>query len=252
MESSSPSGVERRAWVATLLHYSTPLAIIVAALIVSGSIVFVGTGGNMNLLGAGIGDQGDILPQEEAPIVIEDYKTLVEANDPVIGKADAPVTIVEFSDFQCPFCRRFYEDSYGQIKKDYIDTGKVRLVFRDYPLPFHEAAKPAAMAAQCANDQGKFEAYHDKIFEEQAKKGTGTVQFTVADLKAWAVQIGLNAGTFNSCLDSQKYAAEVDADTEAAGNAGVSGTPSFFVNGTLVVGAQPYSTFQAAIEAALK
>lgn len=169
-------------------------------------------------------------------------------NDPVLGKSSAKVTIVEFSDFQCPYCRKFYNEAYAQLKKEYIDTGKAKLIFRDYPLPFHDGAKPAAMAAQCANDQGKYWQFHDKMFEEQDKKGTGTVPFTTTDLKLWASQIGVNTTTFNQCLDSQKYATEVDADAQAGQTFGVDGTPSFFINGKLIVGAQPFSVFKAAID----
>lgn len=109
-----------------------------------------------------------ILPKDVVKVSVDD--------DPVLGKADAPVTLIEFSDFQCPFCRAFWKEALQQIKKDYIDTGKAKFVYRDFPLSFHPLAKPYALAANCANDQGKFWEMHDKIFEEQAKKGEGTIQ----------------------------------------------------------------------------
>ena len=111
---------------------------------------------------------------------------------------------------------------------------------------------PSAQAAECADDQGKYWEMHDKIFAEQEKLGQGTVQFTVQNLKKWAFEIGLNTANFNRCLDSGKYKAEVDKDTADGNAAGVSGTPSFFVNGWLTVGAQPYSVFKGLIEEELK
>lgn len=168
----------------------------------------------------------------------------VEATGPSLGDEDAPVTIIEFSDFECPFCKRFKDQTFPQIKANYIDTGKVRMVFRHYPLPFHTNAQKAHEAALCADDQGQFWEYHDTLFANQQSLG-------VAALKQYAVTLGLNAATFNECLDSGKYAQAVQDDLAAGSAAGVSGTPSFFVNGQLVVGAQPYSAFQQAIEAAL-
>jgi protein-disulfide isomerase len=227
-------------------HTNVPLAIIIAGLMVSSSIVYVGKFGTATIAQAPQAVAGD---DTTAPVV--DPKTLLGANDPSIGSADAKVTIVEFSDFQCPFCRAFFEDTYAQLKKTYIDTGKARLVFRHFPLSFHPAAKPAALAAQCANDQSKFWQYHDKIFIEQAKKGNGTVEFGSTELKLWASQLGLNMETFNSCFDSAKYAKDIEDDIQVGSNAGVSGTPSFFINGKLLVGAQPFSAFQKAIDAEL-
>ncbi len=165
-------------------------------------------------------------------------------NGHVLGGADAPVTIIEFSDFQCPFCARFVEQAMPQIKEDYIDTGKVKMVFRNFPLRFHENAESAALAAECANEQGRFWEYHDKIFQNQAYLG-------MDNYRAWAVELGLNAGQFNSCLDSGKYAENVQKDAEDGAKAGVTGTPTFFVNGQKIVGAQPYSAFKIAIDNAL-
>lgn len=168
----------------------------------------------------------------------------VAATGPSLGDEDAPVTIIEFSDFECPFCKRFNDQTFQQIKANYVDTGKVRVVFRHYPLPFHANAQKAHEASMCADDQDKFWEYHDAIFAQQTNLG-------VPALKQMAVSLGLNTATFNSCLDSGKYAQYVQDDLAAGSAAGVSGTPSFFVNGQIVVGAQPYSAFQQAIEAAL-
>ena len=160
--------------------------------------------------------------------------------------------MIEFSDYQCPFCRSFWRDSLTQLKKEYIDTGKVKFVYRDYPLSFHPMAQPFAEASECADDQGKYWQMHDKIFSEQEKKGQGTITLTFDDLKLWASQIGLDKNKFNKCLDSGKYKAEVQKDFDDGSKAGVSGTPSFFINGRLLVGAQPFSAFKAIIDEELK
>lgn len=170
----------------------------------------------------------------------------------ILGDKNAKVTLVEFSDFQCPFCRKFFQESFGQIKKDYVDTGKVKLAFRHFPLDFHAMAVPTALASECANEQNKFWQYHDKVFEEQAKQGDGTITYSKDDLKKWAVEIGLNSNNFNQCLDSEKYKTQVEQDAQDGRNAQVNGTPTVYVNGNQIVGAQPYSSFKEAIEKELK
>ncbi len=227
---------------------SVPMAILVAAAMISGSVLYVGSGGSVAALLPSAQQPTAQAPGNDAPVQIKDPSTLFGADDPIIGNAKAKVTIVEFSDFQCPFCRRFWKDTYGQLKKEYIDTGKVRLVIRAFPLSFHPAAKPAAVASLCAKEQGKFWEYRDKVFGEQEKQGQQTVTFGLPELKSWAAAIGLNAQQFNACLDAQKYAGKVDADTAAGSAAGVSGTPSFFINGQQVVGAQPFSAFKKIID----
>lgn len=168
-------------------------------------------------------------------------------NDAVLGKKDAPVTIIEFSDYQCPFCGRHYTETHGQLIKDYVDTGKVKIVFRDFPLSFHPEAQKAAEAAECVRDVAKTnkdEAYfkmHDKLFENQAT-------LSVANEKKWAKELGYNIDT---CLDSGKFASEVAKDLADGQAAGVQGTPSFVINGQLLVGAQPYTAFKQTIDAAL-
>ncbi len=228
---------------------SVPLAILVAAAMISGSILSVGSGGSRSaVLGGSVASPA---PENDAPPEIPDPSVLSSARDASLGSEKARVTIVEFSDFQCPFCRNFFTNTFSQLKKQYIDTGKVRLVFRHYPLSFHPAARPSALAAECAADQGKFWQFHDKVFAEQEKKGTGTITYGVPELKTWAAQIGLNKATFDTCLDTEKYASKVDADSADGAKYGVSGTPSFFVNGKLLVGAQPLSDFQSLIDSEL-
>ena len=162
-------------------------------------------------------------------------------DDPSKGLATAPVTIIEFSDFECPFCARFYSQTLGQIEEKYIDTGKVRLVYRDYPLGFHRNAQKAAEAAECADEQGKFWEMHDKIFDNQQA-------IAVSDLKRYAQEIGVNTAQFNGCLDSGEMASEVEKDFQDGQSYGVTGTPGFFINGIPLSGAQPFSAFERIIE----
>jgi protein-disulfide isomerase len=186
-------------------------------------------------------------PQQQAPA----GKVQVSADDdPALGGANAPVTVIEFSDFQCPFCARAFSDAVAGIKADYVSSGKVKFVYRDFPLDsIHPQAIPAANAAECANEQGKFWEYHDKLFQNQALLGD-------ANYKAWAKELGLNEQQFSSCYDIRKYDSDVSADFQDGVNAGVSGTPTFFIGNdqdgyTMVVGAQPYSVIKAAIDRAL-
>lgn len=220
-----------------------PAAIIVAALIISGTIFY--TSGGLSNGTANIDNTAPGINQGETVKVSVD-------DDPFLGPKNAKVVLVEFSDFQCPFCRKFWEETFSQIKKEYIDTGKVKFVYRDFPLDFHPQAKNSAEAAQCANEQGKFWEFHDKIFEEQDKKGEGTIQFTLQDIKKWASEIGVDSNRFNNCLDSEKYKIEVEKDYADGSSYGVSGTPTTFVNGKSIIGAQPYSVLKSEIENALK
>lgn len=162
-------------------------------------------------------------------------------DDPSIGPEDAPVTIVEFSDYQCPFCARA-EPTIEQVLKEY--EGKVRLVYRDFPLSFHQNAQKAAEATECADEQGKFWEYHDKLFENQDA-------LDVNNLKQYAKDLGLDSSKFDNCLDSGKYTEEVQKDLADGQSLGVSGTPAFFINGRLVSGAQPFSAFKQVIDGEL-
>lgn len=168
-------------------------------------------------------------------------------DDAMKGDIDAPVTIVEFSDYECPFCGRFFNETLPQIRENYIDKGIVRHVFRDFPLNFHPNAIPAANAAECIREQGGDEiywAYHDILFENQTA-------LSVADLKTYASEFDIDQGRFDACVDEEKYKAEVAEDFADGQKYGVRGTPGFFINGVPLSGAQPYAAFEAAIEAAL-
>src|SRR3989344_7101547 len=159
-------------------------------------------------------------PTQGQQIPSQGEKVTVEIGDsPVLGSKSAKVTIVEFSDYECPFCGRHFEQTYPQLKKDYIDTGKVQLVFKDFPLSFHPQAQKAAEAARCAGEQGKYWEMHDKLFSNQQS-------LSVENEKKWAKELGLNTAKFDSCLDSGKYASAVQADSNYGQSIGVSGTPA--------------------------
>ncbi|PIO00399.1 disulfide bond formation protein DsbA [archaeon CG10_big_fil_rev_8_21_14_0_10_43_11] len=208
------------------------------------ALVFLGLGFGANLLingqitglSSGV-DQLNIPQNSKAAQLIDD--------DPIKGDPKAPVTIVEFSDFQCPYCARFYSETLPQIVANYINTGKAKLVYRDFPLSFHENAQKAAEAAECADEQGMFWQMHDTLFENQNALG-------VASLKQYAKDLGLDSAAFDACLDSGSMTAETLADMQAGQSVGISGTPGFYVNDQLISGAQPFSVFEQAIEAALE
>jgi protein-disulfide isomerase len=157
---------------------------------------------------------------------------------PSKGPANAPVQIIEFSDFECPFCFRV-NPTVAQLLSSYGD--RLRLVYRHLPLPNHPNARPAAEASGCANEQGRFWEYHDRLFANQSK-------LTPPDLKQHAADLGLDTAKFNACVDSRKFQKDVDADLDAAQLLGVSGTPHFFINGRALSGAQPLENFKAIID----
>lgn len=171
--------------------------------------------------------------------------------EPTLGSEDATVTIVEYADYQCPFCRRYFTETFDKIKKNYIDTGKVRYVYKDFPLPQlgHDNAIQMAEAANCAKDQDMYWEMHDKLFKEQNEiSPRRTAKFDSSKISQWAEEIGLDMDKYNRCMDSDKYKSEVQEDLQEGQNLGVSGTPTFFINDEKLVGAQPYSRFETVIE----
>jgi protein-disulfide isomerase len=202
-------------------------------------------------------------PQETAaqkPQQPTGYVDVSLDNDAVLGDPNALVTLVEFVDYECPFCKRFADETLPQIKSEYIDTGKVKLVMRDLPLSFHQNAHVESQAAECAREQGgdsSYFQYHDEIFKRTISNGTG---LALDQLAVIANDIGLNGSILQSCLDLEKYKAEVDKDISDAAVAGATGTPSFFIGksdnsgtikGTIVVGAHPFESFKVALDTAL-
>jgi len=207
-------------------------------------IISIFTGGfggrDTNVVNNNAGNQPNA-PSGIISVNAEDYVD----DDPFLGDKKAPVTIVEFSDFQCPYCARFRQQTFDQIKQEYIDTGKVRFVYRDFPLSsIHPMAQKAAEAAECADEQDKFWEYHDGIFANQAS-------LSIDNMKKWAKDLGLDSSKFNSCLDSEKYANEVRNDLSDATKTGGQGTPYFLVGNTQLSGAYPFDAFQQAIESQL-
>lgn len=185
-------------------------------------------------------------PANDTPATVDD--------DPVIGDDNAPITLIEFTDYQCPFCGRHYGETYGKIKADYVDSGKVKIVVRDFPLGFHPHAQKTAEATECADDQGKFEEMHDTIFEAQAIWSSAAD--VVPTLKQYAKDLGLNTSEFDSCLDSGAHAQEVQDDMADGSASGISGTPGFWILGPdgqsqKISGAYPYETFKAAFDGML-
>jgi predicted DsbA family dithiol-disulfide isomerase len=162
-------------------------------------------------------------------------------NLPYLGEKNAPVTIVEFSDYQCPFCKRVRQ-TIDNLVEDY--KGKVKYVFMDFPLSFHAKAPKAHEAARCAGDQDKYYEYNKKIFENQNA-------IDIPDLKKYARELKLNSSNFDKCLDGGKHAPSVTRMMEQASSAGVSGTPAFFINGIMLSGARPQSAFVEIIDAEL-
>jgi protein-disulfide isomerase len=189
-------------------------------------------------------------PQPQAPPTEQ-----VKVNLPpslFLGKADAPVTLVEFTDYQCSFCNRFDRDTLPELVKKYVDTGKVKFIPLDFPLDFHKNAMKAAQATRCAGDQGKYWQMREALLKEPKAVEEGS--FTVK-----SKEIGLDEKQFQSCLDDQKHVAAIKAMMDVAKSAGISGTPSFVIapsgetlDGVKIVGAMPLPIFEEKINVALK
>jgi len=191
-------------------------------------------------------------PGASAPSIID----VTFDDNPMMGDPDAPLTIVEFSDFQCPFCSRFHEQTLPAIIENYIDTGKVNFVYRDLPLGIHPNANPASIAAECANEQGKFWEYHDVLFDKQSQWQSLAADDFASTAKQFASDLDLESASFETCLSSSETASAVSRDSRDAASYGATGTPTFFIGNekdgfVKIVGAQPYSTFEAEIDSQL-
>jgi len=169
-------------------------------------------------------------------------QTVAAASGAAKGPANAPIELIEFSDFQCPYCQRA-NPTVLQVLNTYGD--RIRFVYRHFPLGNHPNAKPAAEASQCAAEQGKFWEYHDALFANPSKLAD-------ADLKQRAAELGLDGGKFNACVDTHKYKTHVESDMKAGEEAGVNGTPAFFINGRMISGAQPFDAFKRVIDEELE
>jgi len=175
--------------------------------------------------------------------------TLGQVRGPVMGKPDAPLTLVEFTDLQCPYCNRFTTTTFEQIRKTYIDTGLVRFVSRDFPLDFHPQAMPAARAVRCAADQGKFWELRMALLRNASRLSSAVITSAAADLK-------LDMTAFATCIAGTRHDAEINADLEAGRGLGIEGTPTFLLgrttgdtlDGVLIIGSLPFDAFDAKIK----
>jgi len=208
----------------------TPLAILAAGLLIAGAVIY----SNKNSSNGGSAASSNPLKRIS-----------------VLGDVKAPVSLVVYSDFQCPFCKKWHDETAQQIIDTYVKTGKVKIEYKDFAFLGQESIN-AAMAAKCAKEQGveNYLDYHDYLFDNQ--KGENQGQFSIDNLKRFAKDLKLDADKFNSCLDSNKYKDEVQKETGEGRAAGVTGTPSFLINGQLIVGAQPFDVFKKAMDDALK
>ncbi len=190
------------------------------------------------------------LPTNQPSIPLE----ISADNDPIIGNPDAPITIIEFSDFQCPFCARFHIQTLPTIMEEYIEKGTVKLVFRDFPIQsIHPNAVPASVAAECANEQGKFKQMHDILFEKQNEWSDLETVYAIELFNQYSEQINLEQEQFSSCLSTAKYVKEIQNDLNDGRTYGVTGTPGFFIGNqemgfVELKGAQPFESFKKVID----
>lgn len=229
----------------TKLNYAQfilPGAILLAALIISGTLIFTrsqsGTKGTAQI-GGGV-------PQEQGKPV--DIK--ITSDDHILGNKDAKITIVEYSDFRCPFCERFYKQTESRLLKEYIDTGKARFVFRHFAFLGPQSTW-ASEAAECAGEQGKFWEFHNWLYDNQAPE-SDLNYYSKNNLIKYAGKVGLDTVQFTSCLNSDKYSKRVADDYSSGQAVGVTGTPTTFINGQKIVGAQPFESFKSVIDGLLK
>jgi protein-disulfide isomerase len=187
---------------------------------------------------------GNVLAQ---PTTREEILTRLAKDGPFRGNSKAPVTLIEFSDFQCSFCRKFWQTTLPVIENKYIKTGKVKFVYRHFAILGRQSVA-SALAAECAAEQGKFWEYHDRLFSN----ASSALAFSNGKLKGYANELRLKSKDFNQCLDSEKYRSKVEGETGVAAYLGARGTPAFLLNGQLLVGAQPIEVFEAAFERELE
>ncbi len=165
--------------------------------------------------------------------------TVSTKGEPSLGPADAPITIVEFSDYQCPYCQKWYKEVFAQLLASY--PNQIRFVYRDLPLPMHSEAVPAAEAADCAGEQGAYWKFHDALFSGQETLGRSAYE-------QFAANLGLDTAAFTTCLDDHRYRSRVETDASDAAHLGLTGTPSFYINGRILIGALPLESFKTIID----
>lgn len=220
--------------------YFLPASILIAGVLVAGAVIY-----STGLKG--------LAPANNQPANISNINPSPEVSlklnseDVILGDANAPVTVIEYGDFQCPFCGKFFSQTEPLIKENYIRAGKVKFVYRHFAFLGPESVE-AAKAAECAKDQGKFWQYHDALFNAEIQDGqehNGNLNVNL--FKSLASQLAMNLDSFSSCLAANKYANKVQKDYDDGITAGVQATPTAFINGTKVEGAVPFSSFKAII-----
>lgn len=218
-----------------------PGAIILAGVIVAGAVLYSRLPPSGNTLG---------VKSSKTPSVEERGDSLkIQKDDFILGSSAAKVVLIEYGDFQCPFCGRFFKTTEQQLKETYIKQGKAVFVWRDFAFLGEESFR-AAEAARCAGEQGKFWDYHDHLFGNQRGENEGA--FGDQNLKRFAKELKLDEAEFNSCFNSGKFRKRVENAAVEGKSLGVNGTPATFVNGQLVSGAQPFAVFQKIIDEELK
>lgn len=227
-EQKKPTRPNKRVRYLGILTGMAAAAVVVVILIVSQTVC----GGDGN------GTLSEILLPTPRPADVPQEGT-------TLGNPDAPLTILEYSDFQCPFCQKAALEIVPQIEAEYVATGKAKIVWKQFPIEGEESVW-AAQASECAAEQNAFWEYHDTLFLN--RKGINVGTFVISNLKLFAKELGLDTEAFDACLDSEKYIDKLVADAEEARRREIDGTPTFFVGQTKVVGAKPYSDFETAIE----
>lgn len=222
------------------------VSILIAAILISGTIFYTKSNqSSPNQASPSPDSSNQIAPNQTETANIGNINLeealKIRPDDAVKGDLNAPVTIIEYSDYECPFCAMFFNQTEALLRKDYIETGKVKMIYRDFPLKAHQYAMPTALAANCAREDGKFWEYHDEIFKNQNNLANFNYIQTAKNL-------GIDESKFKSCFESKKYINKIQQDYKEGLNLGIQGTPTFFINGQKVVGAQPYSVFKTIIE----
>lgn len=233
-----------------------PISILVAALVIGGSVIFATLYHPVAAPPAGTGNAGgNTGAAGTGPTITSAQVMTLGSRDSILGSQNAPVTMIEYGDYQCPYCGMYFSQTEPQIIQNYVNTGKVKMVFRNFAFLGPESTA-AAQAAECATDQNKLWAYHDALYQAKvndvAKGGSeGDGFFTRALFLSIASKLNMDIPTFTNCIDTNAESSTVATDVANASAAGVNSTPTFFINGTEIQGADPYATFQSAINSAL-
>ncbi len=230
-------------------NFLLPASILIAGVLIAGSVIY-SVGRKTPAQSPSLGNNQQVTPTAASANLTEAFK--IGGRDVILGDAKAPVTLIEYGDYQCPFCGRMFTQVEPQLREEYIKTGKVKMVYRNFQFLGTESTNAGA-SAECAKDQGKFWAYHDELYKAEiadGKENNGNLNRNLfVDL---AGKAGLGVNAFTSCYDSNKYTAQVEKDKNDAGAIGVNSTPTNYINGQMVQGAQPYSAFKSVIDIALQ